>query len=247
MAEARYDAVADFYASGFGSAADPVSRSLLDLLGPVNGLRVLDLACGHGRLTRELARRGAEVVGIDISGRLISKARELERADPMGVRYLHADVAGPDVLGEAEFDAVACSFGLSDIDDLDAAMASTSRALRPGGRFAFSILHPCFGGGRDISGSWPETGSYYDEGLWMAGGAKSTLRRQVGAQHRMLATYLRTLRRHGLWLDEIAEPRPEPDWDQAHEADRQPVYLVARCVTRPDGRAAAWDHNVSSP
>jgi hypothetical protein len=35
------------------------------------------------------------------------------------------------------------------------------------------------------------------------------------------------MRRHGLWLDQLAEPLPEPDWDQAHDADRKPVYLVA--------------------
>lgn len=64
----------------------------------------------------------------------------------------------------------------------------------------------------------------------MAEGRKSSLRRQVGANHRMLSTYLGTLRRHGLRLDQLAEPRPEPAWDQAHDADRKPVFLAARFV-----------------
>src|SRR4051795_6368182 len=76
MTQARYDDVADFYTSGFDSTGDPATQGLLDLLGPVAGLRVLDVACGHGRITRELARRGALAVGIDISGQLIRKARE---------------------------------------------------------------------------------------------------------------------------------------------------------------------------
>lgn len=46
----------------------------------------------------------------------------------------------------------------------------------------------------------------------------------------MLSTCLGTLRRHGLWLDQLAEPLPKPDWDQAHEADRKPVFRVARSV-----------------
>jgi 2-polyprenyl-3-methyl-5-hydroxy-6-metoxy-1,4-benzoquinol methylase len=232
MAQARYDAVADFYISGFESADDPASLALLDLLRPVAGLRVLDVACGHGRITRELARRGADVLGIDISGNLISKARQAEQDEPLGIRYIHADVTVPDVLG-GEFDAVACNFGLSDIDDLDAAITAISGALRPRGYFAFSILHPCFAGGKDISGAWPSTGSYYDERRWTAQDAHSTLRRQVGANHRMLSTYLGTLRRHGLWLDQLAEPLPDPDWDQAHDADRKPVFLVARFVRLP--------------
>jgi len=230
MAQARYDGVADFYISGFDAADDPVSLALLDLLGSVAGLRVLDVACGHGRITRELARRGAEVVGIDISGNLISKAKETEQSEPFGIHYIHDDVTAPEVLGDCQFDAAACSFGLSDIDDLDAAVAAISSALRSGGYFAFSILHPCFAGGKDIAGSWPTTGSYYGEGRWTAQDTRSTLRRQVGANHRMLSTYLGTLRRHGLWLDQLAEPPPEPDWDQAHDADRKPVFLVARSV-----------------
>jgi hypothetical protein len=46
----------------------------------------------------------------------------------------------------------------------------------------------------------------------------------------MLSTYLSTLRRHGLWLDQLAEPLPQPDWDQSHDADRKPLFLVARSV-----------------
>jgi 2-polyprenyl-3-methyl-5-hydroxy-6-metoxy-1,4-benzoquinol methylase len=230
MVRARYDAAADFYVRGFASVDDPASLALLDLLGPVAGLRVLDVACGHGRITRELARQGASVVGIDISGVLISKAVETERNEPLGIRYVHEDVTTADFLGNGDFDAVACNFGLSDIDDLDGAVTAISGALRPGGYFAFSILHPCFGGGKDISGAWPAAGSYYQEGRWRAQDARSTLRRQVGANHRMLSTYFAALRRHGLWLDQLAEPLPKPDWDPAHDADRKPVFLVARFV-----------------
>jgi SAM-dependent methyltransferase len=148
MVRARYDAAADFYIRGFDSVDDPASLALLDMLGPVRGLRVLDVACGHGRITRELARRGARVVGIDISGALISKARQTEQNEPLGIGYVHDDVTTPGCLVNGGFDAVACNFGLSDIDDLDAAVAAVSGALRPGGFFVFSILHPCFAGGR---------------------------------------------------------------------------------------------------
>src|SRR5579862_118713 len=126
MPEARYDAVADFYATAFDALDDPATAALLDLLGPPAGLQILDLACGHGRLSRELARRGAIVTGADISAALLSRARAAEQAEPLGIRYLHADagaLAGlrpaerdrdePDLSGPegTGFDAVTCNFG----------------------------------------------------------------------------------------------------------------------------------------
>lgn len=241
MTVARYDAAADFYVAGFDSADDSVSLALLDLIGPVAGQRVLDIACGHGRMARELARRGAAVTGIDISAALLERAHAAERAEPLGISYLHADIAAglpgsttttttTSTPAGSGYDAVTCSFGLSDIDDLDGALASASAALRPGGRFVFSILDPCFPGSADIAGSWPGDGRYYDEGWWQPTSQRAALRRRVGGNHRTLATYLNTLRRHGLWLDEAAEPLPSPDWDREHRADRTPVFLVARCL-----------------
>jgi SAM-dependent methyltransferase len=231
MQPARYDAVADFYVREFMTVGDPVSRALLSLLGPAAGLRVLDAACGHGRMTRELARRGAEVVGVDVSAAMISKAAAAEREQPLGIRYVHADLGAPGWLAPATFDAVTCHFGLSDVDDLDQALAAVAAALRPGGRFVFSILHPCFPGAAGVSGSWPTEGRYYDEGHWTAGDALSTLRRQVGANHRMISTYLNTLRRSHLGLDQVSEPEPDPQWsEKRQDAGRGPVYFVARCL-----------------
>jgi SAM-dependent methyltransferase len=231
--EARYDAVADFYEAGWpDSGDDPVARSLLDLAGDVAGARVLDLACGHGRIARQLAGRDALVTGIDISAALLAKARETERRQPHGIRYLLADAASADVLAGEQFEVITCSFGLSDIDDLEGALACVARLLRPGGRFIFTILHPCFPGGPDVSGSWPATGSYHDQGWWRADGAASSLRRQVGANHRTLSTYFSALRKHGLWLDALAEPAPPSEWVQARpDAARMPVFLAVRCLT----------------
>jgi hypothetical protein len=94
----------------------------------------------------------------------------------------------------------------------------------------FSILHPCFPGGADVSGSWPSGASYYDERWWQAGGSLSTLRQKVGANHRTLSTYLNSFRRHGLTLDEIAEPAPAGEWAAARpDAAQFPVFLAARC------------------
>ena len=247
MSEARYDPVADFYATAFNAVDDPAAAALLDLTEARAGLRILDLACGHGRITRELSRRGADVTGADISAALIGKALEAERADPLGVRYLHADVCSPQWHASLEtpaFDVVTCHFGLSDIDDLDGALAGADAVLRPGGRFVFAFLHPCFPGAPGVSASWPPSARYYDEGRWTSEAELSALRRQVGAQHRMLSSYLNAFRRHGLWLDELREPVPASQWaDSRPGADRVPVYVAGRCLKM---RLPA-DEPVSSP
>ncbi|TWD84340.1 methyltransferase family protein [Kribbella amoyensis] len=230
---ARYDTVADMYASGWtDDLRDPVTVSLLELAGAVDGRRVLEVACGHGRVSRGLAKRGASVVGVDLSAAMLAKAAEAERHEPLGIEYLQADVSAPGLLEGEIFDVAVCSFGLSDIDDLNGALVNIKRLLRPGGVFALCILHPCFAGIDGVSGAWPTETDYYDERWWQADGTLSTLRQQVGANHRMLATYLNTLQRHGFRLDEVAEPRPkvEPDSPRAAMA-RYPVFLVLRCVT----------------
>jgi SAM-dependent methyltransferase len=232
MAQARYDAVAEFYQVGFSElAGDPAGAALLTLLGDVSGQRILDMACGHGRISRELADRGGDITGVDLSAALIAKAAVAEDTHPRGIQYLHADVTSSDWLDGAQFDAAVCNFGLSDIDDLNGALSVLARAVRPGGRFVFSILHPCFAGGRDVAGSWPADASYYEERWWRPDDARSTLRRQVGANHRMLSSYFNALRQHGLQLDEVAEPAPADQWAADRpECRSQPVYLVARCI-----------------
>jgi len=235
MVEARYDDVADFYEAGWpDSYDDAVSVALFAAVGELAGLAVLDVACGHGRITRELARRRASrVVGLDVSAQLIQKATAAELGVPLGIRYVNVDLCAPSLLDGEVFDVVVCSFGLSDIDDLDRALSNVVRCLAGGGRFVFSILHPCFPGGGDVSGSWPPQGGYSDERRWYADAPGSTLRSQVGANHRMLSTYLNALRDHGLVLDQILEPGPPASWTRDRpEVARFPVFLVVGCAKK---------------
>jgi len=218
---ARYDAIADFYDGKVADdVSDPAATALFDLAGDVRKQRVLDLACGQGRVSRELARRGAFVVAADISERLLDKARAVEDAEPLGITYVQADATSPQEFAAEDFDSVVCHFGLSDIDDLGAVLATVARVLRPGGWFTFSILHPCFPGwGPDAPSSWPPERGYYVEGWWLAD--NPGFRGKVGASHRTLSTYLNELIANGLAIERLAEPE-HGDWPV-------PTYLVARC------------------
>ena len=93
------------------------------------GDRVLDVATGTGDLAVELRRRGAEVVGLDFSERMLEVARgkapeiEFVQGDALALPY-------PD----AEFDAVTVGFGARNFSDLGRGLAEMARVTRPGGR-----------------------------------------------------------------------------------------------------------------
>jgi len=231
---ARYDEIADFYEQRSGQTVrDPATAALLDLAGEVSGLRLLEVACGPGRVARELARRGAALTGLDISAALLARARAYEAAEPLGIRYLHADVTTGGVLEGEVFDGVVCNYGLTDIDDLDGLLANVARLLRPGGWFVFSLLHPCFPGwDSDAPSSWPPDRGYYEEGWWLA--SNTGYRGRVGASHRMISTYLNSLIEHGLALDRAVEPLPGPEMEQRRPPGAVPVpfYFAARCLLR---------------
>ena len=228
-ATARYDQIADFYDATAGQAVtDAATAALLDLAGDVRRMALLDLACGPGRVGRELARRGAQVTGVDISAALLAKAEAYERREPLGIAYVRADATARRVLEGRVFDGAVCNYGLSDIDDLDGLLANIARLLTAGGWFVFSLLHPCFPGwDRDAPSSWPPDRGYFSEGWWLA--SNPGFRGKVGSSHRMLSTYLNSLTRHGFIPEQVAEPRPGAHWEQRLPgAAPVPLYLVAR-------------------
>ena len=107
--------------------------SLLELLAPKPGERILDLGCGTGHLTAEIAKAGALVVGLDSSPTMIETARS---AYPQ-LTFVEADARNFTL--DAPCDAVFSNAALHWIHDADAVARSVHQALKPGGRFVAEL------------------------------------------------------------------------------------------------------------
>jgi trans-aconitate methyltransferase len=104
-----------------------LGESVVELLAPKPGERVLDLGCGDGALTEKIVETGCIVVAADASPEQVAAARE---------RGLDARVENAESLSYSdEFDAVFSNAALHWVKNQDATLAGVCRALKPGGRF----------------------------------------------------------------------------------------------------------------
>ncbi len=122
------------------NVAGPFGAAVLDRLGPTPGGRYLDVGCGTGPTTIELARRiqpGGVVLGIDIAPSMIDAARTLvDRAGVDGVELAVAD-AQVDDLGPAQMDGVLSQFGVMFFSEPEAAFVNVRSAMKPGAVLSF--------------------------------------------------------------------------------------------------------------
>ena len=103
---------------------------LIELLAPQKGERILDLGCGTGHLTHQMAFTGAEATGLDISPAMIEQAR----TNYPDLDFVRADAAAFEFA--QPFDAVFSNAALHWMTEPEAVVACVARALKPGGRFA---------------------------------------------------------------------------------------------------------------
>lgn len=223
---------ADFVREGKDYYRDEMNDpAFLKLIGNVKGKRVLDLACGEGHNTRSLAKKGAKVVGVDFSRKLIELAKQMERKERLGIDYYVSDAADLRKFSSGCFDVVACSMALMDIEGYEKAIREVARVLKKGGRFVFSITHPCFEWGTTMAngqsiGEWkyeegrensPERKALHLEIKRYFGAVRCktswTMKRLVKpfettAFHRTLTDYSQALYENGLLIRRLVEPRP---------------------------------------
>jgi ubiquinone/menaquinone biosynthesis C-methylase UbiE len=200
-------------------------KAFFSLLGRVKGKRVLDLACGEGFNSRLLARKGASVVAVDFSEKMIRLAKRLELKEKLGINYLVSDAADLKELSNNQFDVVCCFMALMDIEFYQEAICSVARVLKDDGRFIFSIVHPCFEYGA-VTADGRKTGDWkYDEtgDTWLY--ESSTYFENLALKidwnmerlhepfvsssfHRTLSDYSQALYRNKFLIRRLVEPKP---------------------------------------
>ncbi|HVB22451.1 MAG TPA: methyltransferase domain-containing protein [Ktedonobacteraceae bacterium] len=238
MTTSRYDQIADWYNESIRSSSlihDLVVLELLHVIGDIPGQHVCDLACGQGVIARQLAHKGASVVGVDIAEKMLAFAQQHEEMEPLGIVYLHDDVQTPASIADVMFDGAVCNLALMDVTEISATFRAVRRILREGGWFAFSVTHPCF---QTPASIWTNVADgavyravrgYFTEGFWRSDNPHG-VRGQVGAYHRMLSTYLNALAEAGFLLERMVEPQATGQIAASIPGYTEvPAALVVRC------------------
>ena len=121
---------------------NPLRLDWIDSTCPLKGARVLDVGCGGGILADAMARRGADVLGIDLAEKSLKVAQlhALETQTP----HLRYRLVSVEALGEempAAFDVVTCMEMLEHVPDPASIVQACARLVRPGGWVFFSTIN----------------------------------------------------------------------------------------------------------
>jgi 2-polyprenyl-3-methyl-5-hydroxy-6-metoxy-1,4-benzoquinol methylase len=181
----------------------------IELLGDIEGLRILDVGCGSGRLAEWMLDHGASVTAIDVSASMAGLARS-RIGDRAKVHV--ADLSQPLAFAsDGEYDVVAASLVMHYVYDWEAVLDEFRRVLQPNGAVVFSTDHPTmdwqihspddYFAIKQVTEEWAKGSGTYEVTFW---------RRPLTAMCRAIASA-------GFVIERLVEPEPSPEL-----ADRDP-------------------------
>jgi len=216
MKENKYDEVSFFEQYG------KMSRSLKGLDGAgewhvlkemlpnLDGKKMLDLGCGYGWHCRYAIENGAlSVIGIDISEKMLQKAKEINQLDCI----IYRRIALEDVQFTAEmFDVIISSLTFHYIQSYDVLIGKIYQWLKLGGKFIFSVEHPVFTAAGSQDWVYDRAGNklHWAVDRYFYESQRNTLflGEEVLKYHRTVSTYLNELLKQGFKITEVKEPMP---------------------------------------
>jgi ubiquinone/menaquinone biosynthesis C-methylase UbiE len=232
----NYDPIAEQYKR---SKATPWRKeiecyTLLDMAGRLDGLAVLDVACGEGFYTRLLRHAGAaRVTGVDLSDGMVALARKQEAQAPLGIEYHVGDGRALDL--PDRYDLVVAGYLLNyapDRGELAAMCHSIARCLKPGGRFVTVNCNPAldftsapsyrrYGFETRVAGEWRE-GAPITWTFYMEDGPFS-----IENYHLPVTVHEEAFRSAGFASTRWHPPRLSPDGESRHGAEFWQPFMQA--------------------
>lgn len=196
----------------------------LQKLGNVVGKSVLDLGCGEGGYSREMANRQAIVTAVDCNKFFIDYCIDCAKSDGLNIKHLVCNSNNLCDIDCESFDIVLCSMMLMDCEDLEGTLKEIYRVLKKDGILFASILHPCFTGKNVHSEKYDnETkrrviiDDYFSPSEWEES-LSNSFSNTVIWRHRTLSEYIKSIIKCGLTILDLNEPVPTKE--QAEYSNR---------------------------
>ncbi|NUT32320.1 MAG: class I SAM-dependent methyltransferase [Hamadaea sp.] len=210
-----WDGAADAYQAEHGEflgdarfiwGPEGLDEAWAGILGEVAGRRILEIGCGAGQCGRWLITQGATAIGLELSDRQLRHSRGLDERSGVVLPVVQAD-AQHLPFASGSFDIVCSAYGaMPFVADAGAVLAEVFRALRPGGRFAFSVSHPirwCFLDEPGEEGLYAVS-SYFDRRPYVEEDAQGVA--TYVEHHRTVGDWVRLVNAAGFRLTDLVEP-----------------------------------------
>ncbi|WP_240628683.1 class I SAM-dependent methyltransferase [Bacillus salacetis] len=203
----------------------------LELIGNVRGKTILDLGCGDGLFGKELLDSGASrYTGVDGSKNMVESAISSyasEKAD-----FLLGDLENL-TLEESKYDLIVSRMALHYIENLEAVIHTVYKALKPGGQFVFSVMHPVITATFDhFSGTEKRTHWVVDNYFETGKRVEAWMDHSVVKYHRTIEEYVSLALTNGFTFKNLKEAAPRKDAFQDEEEFQRrlriPLILIVQ-------------------
>jgi len=239
----------DRFTTADDSFSENIERpAIKQLLGDMNGARVLDLGCGSGTYSVWFAELGAQVVGLDLSPTMIALAQDRARKRSVQPDFRVADIREALPVSTSEYDLVFTGTALHYVDSIDVVMKEAARVMKPEASLIASVLHPLStalfpsSDPDDFEGPDPWEGWYFGSPIrsietpWKDFGDVSSEGRRIFCHHHTVSDYFNAVSSAGLAIKQLLEPEPPPEFAvknaaRYHQAMHVPVFLIFKAET----------------
>lgn len=190
---------------------------LLNLLGQVDGLNIIDIGCGNGYLCRKLYNRNAQITGVEISKDMLRVAEK--HSSDMKIKYILSSATNLQVIKDNLFDIVIFNHVLSSVDDCYKALEEAKRISKNNGKIFIMTSHPCFSSGdrcwyhnisdspRAEEASHYSADNYFDNRNYLINSWEGFS--PIPYFHKTLSDYWEIFNSIGLQVDNFIEPKLE--------------------------------------